>query len=347
MASHRKPRCSTLTGRARRTAADVVGAAAASVTVLAPAGHAEPRPAPEQVRAQLDGLYQEAEQATQRYDGAREQAEALQRQVTALQDDVARRAAAMEATRERLGELAAEQYRGGGFPPGFQLALSDDPRQFLQRAGMLDQAGAVERQVLEEFGRQRLALDTRTAEARLRLADLDARQRELAAEKATVQDRLNRAQALLARLAAEERGTADRASRDSTRPDLDPGLDPGAFAASGRAAEAIAFARAQLGKPYVWGATGPGSYDCSGLVQAAWAAAGVSLPRTTYDQIDAARRIPRDQLQPGDLVFFYAGVTHVGLYTGGGRMIHAPHPGAPVRYESIDVMPFAGAVRPS
>ncbi|WP_329495444.1 NlpC/P60 family protein [Kitasatospora herbaricolor] len=351
MASHRKPRRSTLTGRARRTAATVVGAAAASATVLAPAGHAEPRPAPEQVRAQLDQLYQEAEQATQRYDGAKEQTEALQKQVTALQDEVARRAAAMDAGRERLGELAAEQYRGGGFPPGLQLALSDDPRQFLQRAGMLDQAGAVERQALAEFGRQRLALDTSTAEARLRLADLDARQRELAAEKATVQDRLGRAQALLARLTAEQRGSLDRASRDGSRTDLDPGpdqdVDPGAPVASGRAVEAIAFARAQLGKPYVWGATGPGSYDCSGLVQAAWAAAGVSLPRTTYDQIDAARRVPRDQLQPGDLVFFYSGVTHVGLYTGGGRMIHAPHPGAPVRYESIDVMPFAGAVRPS
>ncbi|MCX5212460.1 NlpC/P60 family protein [Kitasatospora sp. NBC_00240] len=345
MASHRKPRRTTLTGRARRTAATVVGAAAASATVLAPAGNAEPRPAPEQVRAQVDELYQQAEQATQRYDGAKEQTEALQKQVTALQDEVARRAAAMDATRERLGELAAEQYRGGGFPPGFQLALSDDPQQFLQRAGMLDQAGAVERGALEEFGRQRLALDTRTAQARLRLADLDARQRELAAEKATVQDRLSRAQALLAGLTADQRGSLDRASRDASRPDLDPGADT--FAVSGRAAEAIAFARAQLGKPYVWGATGPGSYDCSGLVQAAWAAAGVGLPRTTYAQIDAAQRVPRDQLQPGDLVFFYSGVTHVGMYTGGGRMIHAPHPGAPVRYESIDVMPFAGAVRPS
>ncbi|MFC8453688.1 NlpC/P60 family protein [Kitasatospora sp. NPDC057223] len=349
MASHRKPGPAPFGRRTRRTAATVAGAAAA-VTVLAPAGHAEPRPAAEQIRAQVDELYRQAEQATQRYDGARERTDALRRQVSALQDEVARKAAAMDATRERLGTLAAEQYRTAGLSSALQLALSDDPRQFLQRAGMLGQAGTIERQTLAQFGQQRLDLDTRTAEARQRLDDLAAQQRELAADKATVQDRLARAQALLARLTAEERQADGRASRADDRPALGPaGLtaEAHAEAATGRAAAAVAFARAQLGKPYVWGATGPGSYDCSGLVQAAWAAAGVALPRTTYDQIDAAGRVGLGELQPGDLVFFYSGISHVGLYTGGGRMIHAPHPGAPVRYEGIDVMPFAGAVRPS
>ncbi len=350
MASHRKPGPAPFGRRARRTAATVAGAAAA-VSVLAPAGHAEPRAGAEQVRAQVDELYRQAEQATQRYDGAKERTDALQRQVTALQDEVARKAAAMDATRERLGTLAAEQYRTAGLSSALQLALSDDPRQFLQRAGMLDQAGTIERQTLEQFGQQRLDLDTRTAETRQRLADLAAQQRELAADKAAVQERLAGAQALLARLTAQERAAVEqRASREDARPAIgqEAGADGApAEAVSGRAAEALAFARAQLGKPYVWGATGPGSYDCSGLVQAAWAAAGVALPRTTYEQIGAARRVGRGELQPGDLVFFYSGVSHVGLYAGGGRMIHAPHPGAPVRYEGIDVMPFAGAVRPS
>ena len=93
--------------------------------------------------------------------------------------------------------------------------------------------------------------------------------------------------------------------------------------------------RAQIGKPYVWGATGPGSYDCSGLTQAAWKAAGVSLPRTTYDQVNAGTTVPVSQAQPGDLVFFYDDVTHVGIYIGNGMMIHAPKPGAYVREESI------------
>ncbi|MGW3130457.1 NlpC/P60 family protein [Streptomyces sp. NPDC001123] len=102
-----------------------------------------------------------------------------------------------------------------------------------------------------------------------------------------------------------------------------------------KAAKAIAFARAQIGKPYVWGATGPGSYDCSGLSQAAWKAAGVSLPRTTYDQVNAGTTVSLADAQPGDLVFFYGDVSHVGIYIGNGMMIHAPKPGAYVREESI------------
>ncbi|MEU6364704.1 NlpC/P60 family protein [Streptomyces sp. NPDC046931] len=102
-----------------------------------------------------------------------------------------------------------------------------------------------------------------------------------------------------------------------------------------KAAKALAFARAQIGKPYVWGATGPGSYDCSGLTQAAWKAAGVTLPRTTYDQVNAGTTVPLSEAQPGDLVFFYDDISHVGVYIGNGMMIHAPKPGAYVREESV------------
>ncbi|WP_052230082.1 C40 family peptidase [Streptomyces sp. CT34] len=113
-----------------------------------------------------------------------------------------------------------------------------------------------------------------------------------------------------------------------------------------RAARAVSFAYAALGKPYAWGATGPSAYDCSGLVQAAWKSGGVTLPRTTYTQINAGPRIDSSQLAPGDLVFFHSGISHVGIYIGDGKMIHAPHPGAPVRISPIDHLPFAGATRP-
>ena len=112
------------------------------------------------------------------------------------------------------------------------------------------------------------------------------------------------------------------------------------------ASAAIAFALEEQGKPYVWGATGPSSYDCSGLTQDAWKAAGISLPRTTWDQVKVGTKVSKSQLQPGDLVFFYDDISHVGIYSGGGKMIHAPKPGASVRYESIDYMPFHSAVRP-
>ena len=102
-----------------------------------------------------------------------------------------------------------------------------------------------------------------------------------------------------------------------------------------KAEKALAFARSQIGKPYVWGATGPDSYDCSGLTQGAWKAAGVDIPRVTYDQVNAGTTVPLSNAQPGDLVFFYDDVTHVGIYIGNGMMIHAPKPGAYVREESI------------
>ncbi len=118
-------------------------------------------------------------------------------------------------------------------------------------------------------------------------------------------------------------------------------------APSKRAAAAVAFAYAQLGKPYRWGATGPDAFDCSGLTQAAWRAAGVALPRTSYSQVGAGTRIPADRLAPGDLVFYYSGLTHVGLYVGNGQIIHASRPRAPVRLAPVDSMPIAAATRPA
>ncbi|KUL54078.1 hypothetical protein ADL22_03360 [Streptomyces sp. NRRL F-4489] len=114
-----------------------------------------------------------------------------------------------------------------------------------------------------------------------------------------------------------------------------------------RAARAVAYARRALGKPYAWGATGPAAYDCSGLTLAAWRAAGIILPRTTYTQIACGTPVSRDHLAPGDLVFFHSGISHVGLCVGGGAMIHAPRPGTPVELARIDTLPFAAATRPA
>ncbi|WP_020557525.1 peptidoglycan endopeptidase [Embleya scabrispora] len=117
-------------------------------------------------------------------------------------------------------------------------------------------------------------------------------------------------------------------------------------ASSSKAAQAVAFAKAQIGKPYVYGATGPNAYDCSGLVQAAYKSAGISLPRVTNDQFAADPHVSIANLQPGDLVFFYSGISHVGIYIGDGKMVHAANPRKPVEIASINTMPIAGATRP-
>lgn len=356
MASH-SPAGETRSSRPSRPLAagvTLVLASAASVTLLGETAHADPRLTPAQAGAEVAALYQQAEQATQDYDGAKARADAASGAVSALQDELARKTASLNATRDALGTLAAAQYRSGGLDPLLQLALSSTPGTYLERAGMLARAGSGQSAALDRLGVQLREVAGTRAEAAGKLAALRTAQAQVAEHRRTVDAKLAAARELLAHLTAAQRAAVaaadgpaapsarDTAARAARRTPLLP-ADP---APSARAARAVAFAYRAIGLPYVWGATGPGAYDCSGLTQAAWKAAGVSLPRTTYTQINAGPRIPRSRLRPGDLVFFYSGVSHVGLYIGAGKMIHAPHPGATVRIAPLDEMPFAGAVRP-
>lgn len=137
---------------------------------------------------------------------------------------------------------------------------------------------------------------------------------------------------------SEDSGDADDSTDDS---DSD-----GGDASSDKAQVAIDFALSQVGTPYGYGQSGPDAYDCSGLTSAAWGEAGVSLPRSSGAQIGAGTRVSRSELQPGDLVFFYSPISHVGIYLGDGELVHASRPGEPVNVASMDTMPFSGAVRP-
>ncbi|MFF0104652.1 C40 family peptidase [Streptomyces hirsutus] len=176
-----------------------------------------------------------------------------------------------------------------------------------------------------------------TAEEKARLAAAEKKKREEAVRKAAELARQQAEQQEAEEEARQQQqaesgpsGTSGSSGSTSTTPSTSA---DSSYAA--KAEKALAFARAQIGKPYVWGATGPDSYDCSGLTQGAWKAAGVSLPRTTYDQVEAGTTVAVSQAQPGDLVFFYDDITHVGVYIGNGMMIHAPKPGTYVREESI------------
>ncbi|MFB7236089.1 NlpC/P60 family protein [Streptomyces sp. NPDC056534] len=370
MAAHRKPRQSPLGGQAGRTAATLALASAATATLFEGSGHAEPRPTTAQVKEKVDRLYEEAEVATERYNGAKEKADEARAAFERLRDEAARRTLRLNTARDGLGAMAAAQYRSGGLDPAVQLALTSNPDQYLERAALAERAGERQAAAVSAVRRELAAVRQLRAESTGRLDTLRGHETELRRQKAAVLGKLQAARTVLARLTAEERARyeAAEAGRDGSgasagnsaaggtgtataapataRADRSSGGDRAPVTApNGRAAEAVSFARAQLGKPYVWGATGPSAYDCSGLTQAAWRAAGISLPRTTYTQINAGRRVSRSQLAPGDLVFFYSGISHVGLYIGGGQMIHAPRPGAPVRVAPIDEMPFAGATR--
>jgi len=351
MASHSRPPRPRVT--VSRAACTVALASAASVSLFGETGNAQPRPTPAEVKAKVEALYREAEQATEQYDGAKQQADAAQGAVNDLQDQLARRTADLNAARDALGTVAAAQYRAGSLDPALQLALSSAPQTYLEQAGMLDHLGGRQAAALARLTAQQRETAQTRAEAADRLSALQDARSRLGDRKRTVQRLLAEAQALLAQLSPADRapvaasdGPGPRPATGADRSIVRPPLTPVAGAPSARAAEAVAFAYRALGLPYVWGATGPNAYDCSGLTQAAWKSAGVSLPRTTYTQINAGTRVPQSQLRPGDLVFFYSGISHVGLYIGNGQMIHAPHPGAPVRIAPVAEMPFAGATRP-
>ncbi|MFF2410211.1 NlpC/P60 family protein [Streptomyces sp. NPDC058092] len=346
MAAHRKPKQRPYTGSAARTAAALAFAGAATAAVLPGSAHADPQRTPAQIKAEVDRLYHDAEVATEQYNGAKEKATAAADAVDTLRDEAARRTERLNASRNALGSLAAAQYRTGGLDPSVQLALSSDPDQYLERASYVDRIGDRQAAGVDEVERQVVRIAQLRSQAKGKLAALASRQAELKKHKATIRAELADAQRLLAALSPAERTAYEGLDGVRSAGHADRGTARGpVLAPNSRAAEAVAFAYGALGKPYVWGSTGPSSFDCSGLTQAAWRSAGVSLPRTTYTQINAGQHVSRSELAPGDLVFFYSGISHVGLYIGNGQMIHAPRPGAPVRIAPIDHMPFAGATR--
>ncbi|MFJ5557756.1 NlpC/P60 family protein [Streptomyces sp. NPDC093250] len=346
MAAHRRSRQRSAGGHTARTAATIALAGAATATGLDGPAHAAPRPTPEQVRADVDTLYRQAEATTEKYNGAKEKAESAERRLRDLQDESARRKDRLNDARSALGSVAAAQYRSGGLHPALQLVLSEDPDGYLDGTALAERAGTRHKAQVGRVRKHLREIEQLRGAARIEAKSLTSRRAEMKRHKETITGKLTAARRLLARLSPEQRpgltGGIDHASHSSEAPGSVTARAPGP-----RAAEAVDYAYRKLGSPYVWGATGPDAFDCSGLIQAAYRSAGVSLPRTTYAQINAGRRVARSELLPGDLVFFYSGISHVGIYVGDGRMIHAPNPSAPVRLTPIDEMPFAGATRVS
>lgn len=193
-------------------------------------------------------------------------------------------------------------------------------------------------------------LDKLTAEEKKRLAEIERKQEEerqakakQAIEAARAAEQTRAAEASRA-AEAEASSSPSAASTPSADPASDASTTPAA-AGSGRSSTAVSFALSQVGKSYVMGATGPSAYDCSGLMLRAWEKAGVGLPRTSQAQFGAGTSVPTSQLQPGDLVFYYSGISHVGMYIGNGMIVHAANPRSGVKVAPVDQMPLMGARR--
>ncbi len=351
--------------------------AAVGIAVLPGSASADPAPSLADVQRRVEALRQDAGDAAERYNTAKVQLTETARAMRSARNRYAVTKRHLDSMQALVGRIAVASYKSGGMDPTVALVLSESPTAFLRQASDLSQVNRRQSALLQgmEAARLQAAVDRKAvADQRARAAALQDR---LATEKAAIEGRLTEASDLLARLEAKQRARllalqhaaqqralaarsdAPRASR-SSRPDggtADAGAssDPGgggggggsyAGPASGRAAEAVRTAYAQLGDPYAWGAAGPGSFDCSGLTMYSWAAAGVSLPHSSAAQYSAVRHVSLSDLQPGDLVFYYSPISHVGIYIGGGRIIDAPYPGLSVHITGLNSMPIVGAGRP-
>ncbi|MFI7386838.1 NlpC/P60 family protein [Streptomyces sp. NPDC049813] len=344
MGSHRRtalPGLSDLDRNARATVLTVAAVASAAAALgAAPAG-AAPQDDPADTKAAVDRLYEQAETATEAFNKADERTDRLRADLAASQDQVARGQERINTMRRALGMVAGAQYRSGGLDPSLALMFSSDPAAYLDRASALDRIGARQAGELSELRTAQRELAQERAEAQRKLAQLDKSRKAVARHKRTVEAKLSKARRLLNSLPDGDRAAYERASRGDERPDL-AGAGP---ASSARAAAALAAAQSALGKPYVWGANGPSGFDCSGLMQWSYGQAGVGLPRTSQAQRYAGRQVPLSQARPGDLVAYGSDAHHIGIYAGNGQVIHAPYPGAPVRYDPVGMMPVSSVTR--
>ncbi|WP_137993360.1 C40 family peptidase [Streptomyces vilmorinianum] len=302
----------------------------------------------------LRTLYRQAEQATETYNATDE---ALRLQTADTKKVTAALTAAREALaqgRNEAGRLAREQYQGrattSAFSPYLRLLLAEDPRHALDQGHLMaraarDRATTVSRLTAAEKKADALASASRKALDRQQT--LAARQKK---QREDVQTRLAEVQKLLASLPADQLARLTELERTQTagaqRELLDSGVLDGDRTPSQEGGEALRYAVRQIGKPYVWGAEGPESYDCSGLTSQAWANAGREIPRTSQEQWHTLPKVPLRELRPGDLVIYFPEATHVAIYLGQGLVVQAPRPGARVKVSPIAANPLLGAVRP-
>lgn len=316
--------------RFRRTVCAVMAAVVIAPVVpagAAAAGHRVPSP------QRLDRLSNQVEVLAEQWSGLRIQLRSARHTATRARRTATREQHRLDAMRRQVGRLAAASYMAGDSYSVMALAASGDPRGVLDRAATVRRLSARDDSVLRRLvGAITTARRTRSVAVR-RVATVRGLRGRLAAKRTRIETLLSGWQNRLTAHALRQARTGHTFPPSAMR-----GSSPGV-----RAARA---ALKEQGKPYVWGAAGPGSFDCSGLVQWAYRAAGIRLPKFTLDQFHAGTLVPRSQLRPGDLVFFYPpSMHHVGIYIGDGMMVHAPHTGDVVRVSPIAGRAYAGAVR--
>jgi cell wall-associated NlpC family hydrolase len=307
---------------------------------------AAPQPTIAQVQQRLNQLNTQADQVGQQYDQAMQELAAANQRLALVNREAARYQKRFQSMRAAIAQIAATAYEEGNLTSPAALLTSSDPQQILNQSSILLELSANNNAAMNQFLAAARQLTGAQQSARRVRAGMVTLRNNLASRKRSLAKLRAQQETLLAQLTPAQQAAASPGGQTSTSTSTTP--TPYKGPTSTQAGKAVAFAYAQIGKPYAWGGTGPGSYDCSGLTMSSWAAAGVSIPRISYNQMSQLPSVSLSALQPGDILGF-AGNSHVGLYVGGGYVIDAPQTGQNVQKVALSGWyrsELDGAVRP-
>jgi cell wall-associated NlpC family hydrolase len=344
---------------------------------------AEPALTVAQARILINHLQTDADDIDQQYADVKEQIKQARAKLRSKQTDAQAQTQQVARLKLEAGQIARAQFQNRNLDTAAHIFVTTDTEGFLSQISTVQKISENQNEVLQDYQQSQAELAALQRSAEADLAALGEKRKQLKSLAAASDNKLAQAKKVLAKLTAEQqrqlaeaekKATAKanaegraatkapaktRASRQAatkppaktkaqSRPAAKSSPDSPRISAtgSGKGAKALAFAKAQLGEPYVRNGAGPNSWDCSGLTMRAWGSVGVSLPHSSGQQFGRGRHVAKSDLQPGDLVFFYSGISHVGLYAGHGQVIHAPRPGKSVEYIKMSYMPYAGARRP-
>ena len=347
----------------------LVGLLVAASVIFVPIASADPD-AVAAAKEKLDRIHEESANLDAQLIETITRAEESESKLETLKQDLSAQESKVSQLGTNLGDLAMMQLNGGGMDITGQLLGSSDDTTFL--SGLTTIQNETDRSMadLQTLQVEQARLDTLRGQQETITESLKADRaakeklaKEYEAKEAEAQqvyDRLSAEEQERLRKLEEQRQQEEAAREQATRESASPTPSPSTGAGdksdpppsssgggSGRAQQAVSYALAQVGKGYVMGTTGPSTFDCSGLMYAAYKQVGISLPRTSQAQFSAGTSVSKGDLQPGDLVFYYGGITHVGMYIGNGQIVHAANPNTGVVTASVNSMPYQGARRVS
>lgn len=305
----------------------------------------------EQVRKQIEKLHDQAGSATDAYNAAAVKVKKQRKAIVGLAKKIEKNEGRLVGLNKQAGAMARAQYRGVGLPVSKRLVVESDPERFLHSVTLLYKGQQATKGVIGKLDSTQQSLRGTAKKASEQWETLETSRKKRAAAKKRIETKLEEAEELESELKGDELDLLFELEADASRQRQMEWLRGGALKeinskASAKGKRALAFALKQVGKDYKWGATGPTTYDCSGLTLRAWEAAGVRIPRTSQMQWRDVERVKLTDMRPGDLIIYKGDASHVGMYVGEGTMVHAPRTGRQIRVEGVGALPIKGIVRP-